>query len=176
MLFDNSVLLWFYKLYSSSLLFKFLALLFSKYIPYFLFIFLIFFLFKIKDLRQRLLFFLYFLFGILVSNLFLAKILNYLIYRRRPFEDLNLEPIFRLSGSSFPSFYVSLFSTLTFILFLIYSRKLAIFFGLGTILIGIGEMLGSVSWFSDILGGILVGFITFLIFKYLFFNQKLYFK
>jgi len=155
-----------------SSLINVIGVFFAQYLAYILILALGVFILKQKGVKEKITFFLYFLFGGLVSRFIFVSLLRYFIHRPRPFEALGFAPLISENGWAFPSGHVSFFFALSFIL-LAFNKKWGIYFLAFDLLMGIARVFVGVHWPTDILGGIVVGYFTFLIFKYLFLNRDL---
>jgi len=172
MAFDLQLFNFVYKLSNFSSIVNVVGIFFAKYLAYILVFILIVFILRQKNIKQKFTFFLYFLFGGIVSRFIFVPFLRYFIHRPRPFEFLKFSPLISESGWSFPSGHISFFFALSFIL-LAFNKKWGIYFMVFSLLMGVARIFVGVHWPTDILGGIIVGYLTFLIFKYLFLNRDL---
>lgn len=145
----------------------FLGVFLADYLPYILGLALAVFILKRKGVKNKLLAFFYLVFTGLVSRYVLTSIIRFILPRERPFDALGFTPLIPESGSSFPSGHAAFFFAISFVLLLI-DKKWGIWFLIFSVFIGVARIFVGVHWPSDILGGLVVGFLTFLIFKLLF--------
>lgn len=94
-----------------------------------------------------------------VTAWFLAHFLKNIFHTLRPFDALSwVRPLVLESGYAFPSghatFFMALASSLWF-----YHKRLAIFFGLSALLIGLMRISAGIHWPVDILGGLVFGYV-----------------
>lgn len=92
-----------------------------------------------------------------VTAWFLAHFLKNMFHTLRPFDALSwVKPLVVESGYAFPSghatFFMALASSLWF-----YHKRLAIFFGLSAVLVGLARIASGIHWPVDILGGLFLG-------------------
>lgn len=155
---NNSIFYFFYNLSNNSF-FSYLALLFSYRLIY-LVIFLIIVWALFKKGEKVKFFFMFTLTGI-ISWLF-AHSLKLIFHTQRPFVDNALTPLFYEPGFSFPSEHVAVIMAFSFVVYSL-NKKLGIVFIIFSILIGISRMIIGVHYPIDVIGGIIVGYITALL-------------
>ena len=102
----------------------------------------------------------------LLSGLFAAFIFSWIIYifyrEHRPAELKIAKVLIPVpKNPSFPSRHTAFLFGISFYLFF-YNIPLAIFFVIGSCLVGIARVFCGVHWFHDILAGIFVGFMSAL--------------
>lgn len=156
-----------YGLADKNQLFDWLFVFLADYLFYLLILVFLWVVLKEKDWRRR--FYLTALTGIAVvlSRGILTPIIRYFYDRPRPFIADNIEPLINhISTHSFPSGHLAIFTPI-FLTLLLVNRRLGLRFFIGAILIGIGRVATGVHWPSDILGGILVGTLSFFAVYYL---------
>lgn len=144
-------------------LFVFLA----DYLFYILILVFLWIVLKERNWRRR--FYLAALTGIAVilSRGIATPVIRYFYDRPRPFIADHIEPLINhIATNSFPSGHLAIFTPIFLALFLT-NRRLGFWFFIGAILIGIGRIATGVHWPSDILGGILVGTLSFFAIYYL---------
>lgn len=100
----------------------------------------------------------------LLSGLFSAFVLDKIIYifykKHRPAELKSAKVLIPVPHNpSFPSRHTSLLFGVSFYLFF-YSTPLAIFFIICSCLVGISRVFCGVHWFTDIVAGVFVGFMS----------------
>ncbi len=143
----------------------------AEYLPYLLGAALLVFIFKRKGLKEKVSAFLYLVFAGIVSRYVLVSVLKFFVPRARPFVSLGFSPLVGRGGFSFPSGHAAFFFAVSLIL-LALNRKWGIWFLIFSSMSSIADVFVGVSWPSDILAGILVGFLTFWVFKFLFLKKN----
>lgn len=94
-----------------------------------------------------------------VTAWFLAHFLKNIFHTLRPFDALSwVKPLVLESGYAFPSGHATFFMALASALWF-YHKRLAIFFGLSALLIGLARISAGIHWPIDILGGLVFGYI-----------------
>ena len=103
--------------------------------------------------------------GIVFVNL-LDFLIQKIYFRERPFVTFNFSPLTNISPKepSFPSTHTALAFIFAFVIFNI-NKKLGIVSFIFSFLIGFSRIFVGVHWPSDILAGILLGFLAFLMSK-----------
>ncbi len=147
-----------YNLSRRSICFDSLGIFIAQSLIFFIpiLIFLVWLLKKDKKILKGLLFgffsaILVYLFDFLIEKIY---------FRSRPFVSLNFIPLIEVlpSSPSFPSTHTALAFALAFSLYFI-NRRLGIIFLVLALLIGISRIFVGVHWPSDVLSGIILGFI-----------------
>lgn len=93
-----------------------------------------------------------------VSAWLIAHVFKDFFHTLRPFDaDLSIIPLVTETGYAFPSghatFFMALASSLWF-----YHKRLAVFFGVSAVLIGVARVAAGIHWPVDILGGLFLGY------------------
>lgn len=137
---------------------------FANYLPYILVISLIFFLKNATDysFKKKILISIYFALSVIVSRGIIGETIKFFYARLRPFLTLGFEPLFFINSYAFPSGHASFFFALSFAVFH-FNRKWGIWFLIFSFINGVSRVISGVHWPSDILGGIVVGAISFFL-------------
>lgn len=130
----------------------------ARYLLYLMVVFLLLFAFATGSWQI----FFYPLLSGLISAFVLDKIIYVFYKRHRPAELKSANILIPVpKNPSFPSRHTSLLFGISFYLFF-YNTPLAIFFVICSCLVGIARVFCGVHWFSDILAGAFVGFVSAL--------------
>lgn len=143
----------------------------AQYLPYFLVIVYIFFLFKEKDFQTRFYHFSFTALAIVLSRGIFTEIIRFFYHRSRPFLKLDFIALINHPSSySFPSGHAVFYFTLAILFFLfkgeIWQRWRFWFLG-GVILMGIARVMAGVHWPLDIVTGFLVAAVSVFMIKWL---------
>lgn len=102
----------------------------------------------------------------------LAEIIRKLMFRARPFVQLNLHPLVNQSPleASFPSGHATFFFALSTIVYF-YNKKMGFWFYVVSVLIVFGRVFVGIHWPSDILAGAILGILVGFVLNWLFRNH-----
>jgi len=93
-----------------------------------------------------------------VSAWFIAHFFKDVFQTLRPFAaDASVIPLLSESGYAFPSGHATFFMSLAASLWF-YHKRLALFFGVSAVLIGLARVAAGIHWPVDILGGLILGY------------------
>jgi len=163
---DRSVLLFLYNLVNGNpaleLIFGVLAVITIYIVP----IFLLWVWFSKGDpLKNKLVALEVFLSG-MVSWQLLSRLVKTFYFRARPFENSSIgvrELLMHRPDQSFPSDHASLLFGITFALYFFGKKRIANYFLTISIIVSISRIATGLHYFSDILGGVAVGFLGALL-------------
>jgi undecaprenyl-diphosphatase len=159
--FDKPVFDWLYGLAGRFWLFDFLIVFLANWLIYFAIIFFGIAILRSKSLKTQAYFLSLAALGAIISRGILAEIIRYINYNPRPFEELGIKPLFsQYATASFPSGHVSFFFPIALAAYS-YNKKMGTWLIVATILMGIARVISGVHWFSDIIAGLVVGFVGF---------------
>jgi undecaprenyl-diphosphatase len=145
----------------------FFGIFLAEYLPYLMGVALLFFVFKREGTKNKLMVFLSLIFTALVSYSVLTALIDFFFPRERPSAFLNITPLIAANGPSFPSAHAAFFFAVSFVL-LSMNKKWGTWFLILSTIMGIARIFVGTHYPSDIVGGVVVGFVTFLIYKFLF--------
>lgn len=143
-----------------------LAIFLAKYLPYFLVLAALIFVFRVKPFKEKVFVFVTLALSIILSKGIITEVIRFLYDRPRPFEVLGFEPLFLGMNPSFPSGHAAFFFALSIALFF-FNRKVGWWFLGFSALNSLARIFVGIHWPSDILGGVVVAFVSFLIVIYL---------
>ena len=99
--------------------------------------------------------------SIITSYGLIKNIINYFLFRDRPYIIFNLEPLVTPSGAaSFPSGHAILFFTIATLVFFWINKKWGIWFFAAAGLISLARIFVSVHFPIDVITGAFIGFVT----------------
>lgn len=137
---------------------------FAKYLPYFLVIGALFFIFRLKLLKSRIYALSFLALSVILARGIITPLIRFFYDRPRPFEVLSFEPLFQDFNPSFPSGHGAFFFALALAIFSLNRRWGFWFLGLA-LLNGLSRIIAGIHWPSDILGGIVVAVFSFFAVK-----------
>ncbi len=141
-----------------------LGIFLAAYLPYVLVLAALVFVFGRSTAKEKVGVFLTLLLAVLLSRFILTDIIQFFYPIARPFAALSFTPLIGASGASFPSGHTAFFFALSFAL-LIFDRRWGFWFLALSLLVGLSRVFVGVHYPMDILGGIAVGFIAYLVVK-----------
>lgn len=122
---------------------------------------------KERDWRQRFYFSTLAIISVILSRGIITTLIRFYYEKPRPFVALDISPLIGHAATpSFPSGHLAFIVPLVLVAWLI-SRRAGIWLLAGTILIGLARVAIGVHWPSDILGGFLIGAVSFAATYYL---------
>jgi undecaprenyl-diphosphatase len=146
-------------------IFDWLAVFIADYLGYFLILGFLILIFREKNWQRRTYYFFFAALSILLSRGFFTEIIRYFFYQPRPFLVLNISPLINHSDvAAFPSGHIAFYFVLALSVWHLNRRLGWWFLGL-VLLMGLARIFVGVHWPSDIIGGILVAGLSFLIVK-----------
>ena len=168
---DQQIFFWLYNLANKNQFLDWLLIFLAKYLIFnwvvILLGALLLILFLERNWRRRFYFSSLTIISVILSRGIMTEIIRYLHYRPRPFETLDIESLINHAATaSFPSGHMAFIIPIALVFFLM-RRRLGVWFLLGSILIGLARVVVGVHWPSDILGGFIIGVISFGIVYYL---------
>lgn len=133
---------------------------FAQYFPLIILAALFIYLFEHRDNPKKGVRDLFVVGATAVSAYVIAYAFKDTFHTLRPFDVLpSVKPLVSESGPAFPSghatFFMALASSLWF-----YHKRLAVFFGVSAVLIGIARVAAGIHWPVDILGGLFLGYVV----------------
>ncbi len=157
---DLKIFQFLHSLVGKSVIFDTFITLLANILPYFLIMGALFFIFRYRNNLQRLFMIIFLGLTLLVGRGLLTETFRFFFPRLRPFQELNFDPLFKTFSPSFPSGHASLLFALSFFIFY-FDRKLGIWFFILSFINGLSRIIAGVHWPSDILGGFLIGYLSY---------------
>lgn len=145
---------------------------FALYLPYVLGLAALVFIFQQPAARGKMGVFLALVLGIIISRGIFVEAIHFIWPVARPFAAMGFTPLIGESGAAFPSGHASLLFALSFVL-LAFDRKWGYWFLGLSFLNGVARIFVGVHYPLDILGGIVVGLVSYIIVKFLIHPERL---
>jgi len=149
---------------------------FAKYFFYLVVLLILIFIFKIKDVKQKLSFFLYFLLSFLLSRHFFIPIIYHFLQIKTPLEYFGVykDSVLNLKEGLTPSLFYELafLFSLSLIFLSLDRKKIALYIIILSFIFSISRVIVGLSWLSDLLINLAVGYLIYLIYK-AFFERKI---
>ena len=162
-LIDTPILNFLMGLTGKYLLVDWLFIFLAEALIYIIIIVSLIYLARIKEWKKRAEIFLLGALAVILSRGIITPILEHLINSPRPFVVTGIEPLIQHAAtSSFPSGHIAFILPIAITLWYI-NRKAGWWAYAGVFLIGVSRVAIGVHWPTDILGGILVGIISFFV-------------
>ena len=146
-----------------------LAVFFADYLGYFVFLAFLILVFKERNRREKIYFFSFVFFSLILARGIIAEAIKFFISRPRPFFVLNFQPLIDSNGisASMPSGHAVFYFALATAVFLFNGKTGRWFFG-AAFLIGLARIFTGVHWPTDILVGAAIGIGSVFPVKYIF--------
>ncbi len=104
----------------------------------------------------------------LISRFVFTEIIRFFYFRPRPFIEKGVMPLFEHEASaSFPSGHAAFFFALSAGIYY-YNKKAGLWFFAGSAVIGLARVFAGVHYFTDVLGGLAIGFFSFWLVNFFF--------
>lgn len=136
----------------------------AKFLPYLLVTGFFLFIIRHKDWKTRWLIFAEGALAVILSRGIITETFRFFYLSPRPFEVLNIQPLFTVQSQSFPSGHASLFFALATSIFY-FSRRLGWWYVAFASVNGFARIFAGVHWPSDIIGGAAVGILSSMLVK-----------
>ncbi len=162
MTWDINLFNWIHGLAGWSVFTDTIGVFLAQYLAYLLALAALVFIFRQNDWKSRIGTLFHLALAALISRGILTEIIRYLYERPRPFAAFGFSALIGESGNSFPSGHAAFFFALGFIIFSM-DRKWGYWFLSLAFLNGLARVFVGVHYPTDILGGILMGFIAWRI-------------
>lgn len=168
---DTEIFRIFHSIAGWSDLLDWLVIFLAEYLPYLLIISWLFFILRLENKRYKIFIFLFTVLALVLARGIITETIRFFYQRPRPFEFLNLQPLFLNRGPSFPSGHAAFLFALSWTLFFC-NKKWGWWFLSLVLINGLARIIGGVHWPSDIILGALVGLISFWVIRLLLFKYQ----
>lgn len=139
----------------------------GKYLPYFLLLAVLLFVFLEKDWRASFYKSSFILLAAILSRGLITEIIRFFYFRARPFTELGFNPLIdHAATASFPSGHAAFYFAVAFAVFF-FNRQWGWILTLSALLVGVARVSAGIHWPLDIFAGALVGAISFFVVKWL---------
>ncbi|MEK7626710.1 MAG: phosphatase PAP2 family protein [Patescibacteria group bacterium] len=162
MVWDFSLFNWFHGISGWSVFTDGIVIFFARHLAYILAGAAVFFIFKEKGLKAKLVVFFRLALTVLLSRGIIAGTIAYFYARPRPFVTLGFKPLINETNTSFPSGHGAFFFALGFAIFSL-NRRWGYWFLSLAFLNGLARIFAGVHYPTDIVGGILVALASWAI-------------
>ncbi len=106
----------------------------------------------------------------LISRFVFTEIIRFFYFRPRPFVEQGISPLIEhASTASFPSGHAAFYFALSAGVYR-YNKKAGFWFFGASLIIGLARMFAGLHYFTDILGGLLIGLLSYFLVRY--FSKK----
>ena len=162
---DQQFFLLIHNLAGKSRLLDFFGIFFADYLGYFLILFTLFFLWSIKDQRQRMRALFFLALSLILSRGILTELIRYFYHRSRPFSALGFEPLIgEVNQGAFPSGHAAFYFALAIAVYFLDQKKGKYLLAAAAV-IGLARIFVGVHWPMDIVGGALAALFSVLAVK-----------
>jgi undecaprenyl-diphosphatase len=163
MILDSAIFHAFYSFATSVAYLEWIYIFLASYLPYLIVAAFLYELVKISDAKKKIYIFLLSILAVVVSRGIVAYAFDFFLHRAPPFVALGISPLISQGATySFPSGHMSFLIPIGLASFLI-DRRLGIWLSSSVFIVGLARIAVGVHWPSDILGGILIGAVTYLL-------------
>ena len=133
-----------------------LAVFVAQYLPYVLFLSALVVIFSEPGWKKRLIHFLHLILFLVLARGVVVEMLNHFFPRERPFQALDINPLFEAGGPAFPSSHAVIFFGLAVVIFCI-NKEWGFWYFLFATLNALARVFAGVHWPADVLTGALLG-------------------
>lgn len=156
---NEELFLWIFNLAHQNIWLDRLLIFTAQYLPYILFLSALVLIFSEPGWKRRIFFASHLVLVIVVARGIIVEALNYFYPTLRPFEVLEIQPLFKVVGSSFPSSHATIFFGLTAVIFYL-NRKWGWWYFLLVTINALARVAVGVHWPLDIAVGALIGVLS----------------
>jgi len=164
---DDKVFSLLYELAHKSQFLDWFLIFLGKYLIFILGIVFVILVLREKDWRRRFYFSALALISVILSRGIITPLIQFYYDKPRPFVILDIQSLINHAATpSFPSGHIAFIVPIALTAWFI-NRRVGIWFIISTILIGLARISVGIHWPTDILGGIAIGTLSFLVVYYL---------
>ncbi len=160
---DSAIFHSFYAFATSIPYLEWVYVFLAIYLPYLIVAVFLYELLKLSSAKKKVFILLLAVLAVVLSRGIIAYAFNFFLYRARPFVALGISPLIgQAATASFPSGHMAFLVPIALASFLI-DRRLGIWLSSSVFVVGLARIAVGAHWPSDILGGILIGAVTYLL-------------
>lgn len=160
---DSLIFEFFNSLIGKSFLIDGIFVFLAKYLIYFLVFIFLLYAFRIKNWKERMRVFTIGILATILSRGILTPLIRFFVERQRPFILMDAESLIGYVGErAFPSGHMAFIVPLMIVLWYV-NKRVGTWGLIGAFLIGIARIGAGVHWPSDVVGGFLVGVVSYAI-------------
>lgn len=133
-----------------------LAVFVAQYLPYVLFLSALVVIFSEPGWKKKLIHFSHLVLFLVLARGVVVEMLNHFFPRERPFQVLDINPLFTAGGPAFPSSHAVIFFGLAVVIFCI-NKEWGFWYFVFAVLNALARVFAGVHWPVDVLTGALLG-------------------
>jgi len=159
---DQTVFDFIYSLAGQSRILDWFGVFFAEYMPIIFVGLVLYFLIREGTWIKKVERFVILAFTFVLSYGIFGGILHFFILRNRPFIDLGFSPLFTETGNAFPSRHALILFSIAALIFS-FNKRIGLWLFFFALVNGFARVFVGVHWPSDIVGGAIIGIISYII-------------